>query len=82
MQVQRAIEIDFLASWMEAYHRGLTSGCPHRCRRGLQIETGLILSQEYRLRYVLRSIYQFFSSCSSNSVTLDAERDLYTLAGR
>lgn len=81
-QIQCAVEVDLLPTWMRPYHRRLAQGCPHRRDRRLQIEPSFIFRQEYRLGCRQDRIDDFFSSCSSNSAILASERDLYTLAGR
>ena len=76
MQVERPIEVDFLTSRIRPDHRRMSLQGPHGHRRRLQIQAGLVLDKDRRLRGILSHIDQFSSSCSSNSATLTAERDL------
>ena len=82
MQIECAVEVHFLTPRVGAYHGSLTPRCPDGHRRQLQVQTGLILGENHSLGSVLGDIDQFFSSCSSNSAILVAERDLYAFAGR
>jgi hypothetical protein len=76
MQVERAVEVDLLTPRVRPDHRRVSLWSPYSHRRRLQILASLILGQDHRLRRILSHIDQFFSSCSSNSATLTAERDL------
>ena len=82
MQVQRPIEVHVLSAWMQTDNWRLTPRCPDRNRSRLQIQACLVFSKKHAVRRILRDIYRFFSSCSSNSAILASERDLYPLAGR
>ena len=80
-QVQAAIEVHTGPARIQLDHGRFTPPVPDRLPRRLQVEGSLVFCDDDGLRGVLRRVDQFFSSCSSNSATLRAERDLYCLAG-
>ena len=82
MQVECAVEVHFLTPWMGTHHRRLPTRCPDGHCRQLQVHAGFVFGENHRLGSVLGDIEQFFSSCSSNSAILNAERDLCVFAGR
>jgi hypothetical protein len=82
MQIEGSVEVGLLSIGVGAYDGRLSTGCPDRLRRGLQIERRFVLGQNDGVRRLLQQVDQFFSSCSSKSATCVSRRDLKTLAGR
>jgi len=81
VQIERPIEVHAFPARMQLDEWGLTAPVPDGPQRRLKVERGLVLGQDDGIGCFLRRVDQFFSSCSSNSMTLSSERDLYCPAG-
>ena len=80
-QVEAAIEVHTGPARVQLDDGRFTPRVPDGLQRRLQVEGSLVFRYDDGLGGVLRCVDQFFSSCSANSATLRAERDLYCLAG-
>ena len=76
-QVERSVEVEYLASGMHPYQRRLALGRPDRLGGGLEVQTGFIFSENDGLRGVLRDVRQFFSTCSLKAATSASLRERY-----
>jgi hypothetical protein len=69
------------ATGIGTHGEGLPARRPHRHGAGLQIDFGLIFSQDDGLGCGLGQVDQVFSIWASNSATAASFRDLKTLVG-
>jgi len=81
LEVEGAIVVGVCSTRITAHGEGLPSWRPYRHRAGLQIDFGLIFSQNDGVGCILGDVDQFFSSKVSNSITAASLRDLKTLVG-
>lgn len=81
-QVERALEPNFGASWVNAQQRPIANRRPDTPACRLPIPPGCILTQNDRFRRVVSHIHPFFSVVAWNSTLSRSRRDVYPFSVR